>query len=154
MDECAAQDRRVRGVMDMRSTLKMVLVFALVSTLSVAGDGGVKPASPQRQIVVENYYYAKAGNADEVYQWRLHASDVRARLGFARGRVLRRILSYDQTGQSKELPDVVWQCEYPSIEARQREADAISTKPEFEEVQKHMSTLLRRFERVSYRVSS
>ena len=138
----------------MRSTMKMVLNLALVLTLSAAGDGGLKPPSTQRRIVVENYYYAKAGKADEVYQWRMHASDVRVRLGFARGRVLRRIVSSDQTGQSKELPDVVWQCEYPSIEARQAEADAIATKPEFEEVQKHMSTLIRRFERVSYRVSS
>jgi len=99
-------------------------------------------------IVVQNYYYANPGQADEVYRWRLHASDVREKLGFPRGRVLRRGVSRNE--MPNELPDVIWECEYPSIEARERDAKEVAATPEFQAVQKHMGTLIRRFERGTY----
>ncbi len=121
-----------------------VAAMAIVASLAVAGP------VENRAVVVQNYYYAKPGKADQVYQWRLHASDVRVKLGFARGRVLRRINS----GDAKELPDVIWECDYPTTDAREREAAAVGAAPEFQAVQKHMSTLIRRFERGNYRVES
>lgn len=103
-------------------------------------------------IVVQNYYYAKAGKADEVYRWRLHASDVRAKLGFPRGRVLHRIGADLQAVASEDLPDVIWECEYASAEARERDSRAVGANSEFQEVQKHMGTLTRRFARGRYEV--
>src|SRR4030095_6244711 len=103
-------------------------------------------------IVVQNYYYAKPGQGDEVYRWRIHASEVREKLGFPRGRVMRRQTNPDEAAQANEQPDVIWECEYPSIEARERDAKAVTATPEFQAVQKHMATLIRRFERGTYEV--
>ena len=62
-------------------------------------------AVSSKMMVVHNGYYAKPGQAEAVYQWRLHASDVRAQLGFPPGRVLRRI--GDANDQEQVLrPDV------------------------------------------------
>ncbi len=97
--------------------------------------------APDNVIVVHNYYYAKPGQQDAVYQWRLHASDVRARLGFPPGRVLRRL------GDSDTQPDVIWECTYPDLAARQRDVRAVEATAEFQAVMQHMRTLINRFER-------
>jgi hypothetical protein len=138
----------VKGVAELKFSLA-----ALAMTVAVAGTITSAPhKSDGGAVVVQNYYYAKPGKADEVYRWRLHASDVRAKLGFARGRVLRRINTGNQTSAAQELPDVIWECEYPTIKDRERDASALSASPEFQAVQKHMGTLVRRFERGAYRV--
>jgi hypothetical protein len=69
-------------------------------------------------IVVQNYYYPKPGKQEEVYQWRLHASEVRAKLGLPKGRVLKKI-----TGDV--LYAVAWECEYPSLEARESDVKVL-----------------------------
>lgn len=96
-------------------------------------------------IVVQNQYWAKPGKAEEVYRWRLHASDVRVKLGLLRGRVLRR------ESESKTQPDVIWECEYPSRAARTREVELLDKSEEFKEVQRHMGTLTDKFDRVVLR---
>lgn len=103
-----------------------------------------QPAVPQndRPIRIQNLYWAKPGKGDEVYRWRLHASDVRVRLGLASGRVLRR------QGESEGLPDVIWQCDYPDAEARSKDVAVTTASPEFKQVQEHMDTLIRRFDRL------
>ena len=110
-------------------------------------------AVPSTMIVVHNGYYAKPGQAEAVYQWRLHASDVRAQLGFPPGRVLRRIGDADDHHQAVR-PDVIWECTYPSLSARERDAKAIEATPEFRAVMQHMRTLIQHFDRQMWRVSS
>ena len=102
----------------------------------------------QVAVVAMNFCYAKPDKADEVYRWPLHASDVRARLGFPRGRGLRRL---DKTG---ELADRVWEGDYPSREACARDYAAINASPEFQAVERHMETPLRRFRATSCEVEA
>lgn len=99
------------------------------------------PARAQATIVVQNAYFAKPGLEEEVYRTRLRASGVRARLGLVVGRVLRR------ADGPEGGPYVVWEAEYPSLEARERDVEAVSGSAEFDAVAEHMGTLLARFER-------
>lgn len=101
----------------------------------------------QDAIVVHNYYWARPGKVDEVYRHRLYASKVRATLGLPTGRVLRR------TGASDELPDVIWECEYPSLAARQRDLQALTDSGVFDAVMAHMRTLTRKFDRGMWTIS-
>lgn len=110
-------------------------------------------ARQSEKIVVHNLYYAKPGQSEAVYQWRLHASEVRDRLGFPRGRVLRRVEALDEPSEAR-WPDVIWACSYPSLAARERDAQAIEAAPEFQTVMQHMRTLIRRFDRQLWRVIS
>lgn len=75
----------------------------------------------------------------------MHASDVHARLGFRRGRVLRHT-GHASAGTSATMPDVVWEGGYPSEQARKRDYAAIIGNPEFQGVEQPMETLLRRFD--------
>ena len=53
---------------------------------------------------------------------------------------------------SDAVPDVVWECVYPSEAARARDYAEITANAEFQGVEKHMMTLLRRFEAGAYDV--
>ena len=53
-------------------------VFLLVSLFSVSVN---VTAQVTNTILVQNQYFPKPGKEEEVYQWRLHASDVRIKLG-------------------------------------------------------------------------
>src|SRR4051812_28620242 len=88
-------------------------------------------AAPSRALVVQNYYYALPGKATDVYLWRLHASDVRAKLGLARGRVLRRVPDPKTDKLPVALPDVIWECEYSSREAREADVAQLDKSAEF-----------------------
>ena len=105
------------------------------------------------RIVVHNLYYAKPGQAEAVYQWRLHASNVRAQLGFPRGRVLRRV---DDATEPKPWPqpDVIWECDYASLAEREQDARAVESTPAFQAVMRHMRTLIDHFERRIWRQSA
>jgi hypothetical protein len=97
----------------------LTITLLAVSCCVGSAKSEVQPevrAAPSQPLVVQNYYYALPGKAADVYLWRLHASDVRAKLGLARGRVL-------------------------------------DKSEEFDEVQKHMDTLIRDFRRVMFQVS-
>ena len=69
------------------------------------GDTMTKPEQNSEVIVVHNSYYAKPGLAEAVYQWRLHASDVRAQFRFPRGRVLRRVKETHQRVPRRNSPN-------------------------------------------------
>jgi len=118
--------------------MKFIVVLFMFA-LSTIGYEQSKP------IVVQNAYYPKAGKEKEVYEWRLHASDVREKLGLPKGRVLRRI----SEGSGSY---VIWQCEYSSMEERQRDVEKLDQSEEFKKVQEHMSTLLDKFERTVWEV--
>jgi ketosteroid isomerase-like protein len=116
------------------------LVCALL--LAIALPSIAQEAKP---IVVQNIYYPKPGKDDEVYQWRLHASDVRAKLGLPYGRVLKKI-----SGDATYF--VVWECDYPSPAAREADVKALDQSAEFTKVQEHMGTLIQKFERNTWEV--
>jgi hypothetical protein len=104
---------------------------------------GLSPtAQPPGGIVVTNWYFANAGQRDAILKHRVHASDVRKQLGQPGGRVLDRLI--DPVG---DLPEVIWQMDYPSREARRKDAEVVGSTAEFKTVMKHMSTLVRNFER-------
>ncbi|MEI9921339.1 MAG: DUF1684 domain-containing protein [Bacteroidota bacterium] len=99
-----------------------------------------------KPILVQNYYYPKPGKEQEVYEWRLHASEVRAKLGLLKGQVLKKV-----SGESG--PYVIWQCEYSSVEAREKEVKQLDLSEEFEKVQAHMGTLIDKFERSVWEIN-
>ncbi len=102
----------------------------------------------ETRIVIMNKYWAKEGKIEEVYQHRLYASEVRKKLGLEVGRVL---LNTEPNGES---PDVIWECEYPTKEARDRDTQLLNESGQFDEVQKKMGTLTTRFERTVYKIST
>ncbi len=116
----------------------------LAATQVLAAEEPPEPVGSS--IVVQNYYWAKDGLAEEVYRHRLHASEVRASLGLFVGRVLRRL------GESDALPDVIWECEYPDAAARQADLDALSESGRFEPVMEKMGSLIERFDRAVWSV--
>lgn len=125
----------------------IVAATALIGlTLGLTVHGETQSEGRQTESVIEQtQYWAKPGKAEEVFQWRLHASDVREKIGLPRGRVLRR------QGASETLPDVVWQIEYPNEAARLRDLKTRDESPDFEAVRKHMNTLTTHFERGFWR---
>lgn len=137
---------------------QLILVLALLVTAALtratqtgsraadAGTAASAAARAQPALVVLNYYYARPGHAEEVYRWRLHASDIREKLGLARGRVLRRT-SGAEASPAADLPDVVWQCDYANEQARAVDLARLDASPEFAAVEEHMGTLLRDFRR-------
>jgi hypothetical protein len=124
----------------MKHALLIVLFFSVI----------VSAEEPQTAatgiIIVQNYYFAKPGMAEEVYSWRIHASDVREKLGLRRGRVLRRI------GEANQQPDVIWECEYPDAASRDAELKVLENNAEFDAVVKHMGTLIDHFGRAAWQV--
>jgi hypothetical protein len=118
----------------MRAGVVIIIIAAVVGAAGATGDSG-------RRIIEQTEYWASPGKAEEVYQWRLHACDVRERIGLPRGRVLRR------HGESSTLPDIVWQIEYPNEQARLKDLQVRDQSPEFKAVRDHMDTLIRHFER-------
>jgi hypothetical protein len=97
-------------------------------------------------IVVQNLYFPKPGLEQEVLKTRLEASSVRRKLGLQVGRVL--LHNNEVDGQ----PYVIWECDYPTLQAREKDAAAAENAPAFQAVQKKMSDLIARFERTLWTV--
>ncbi len=120
-------------------------------------DSVARPATADQPgtgaIVVQNFYYALPGKAAEVYALRLHASDVRAALGLPRGRVLRRTTDEPKPDPSSPIPDVIWECEYPTLAAREIDVATLGRSKEFERVEERMDHLLRKFARATFEPS-
>jgi hypothetical protein len=134
----------------------LITVTLTAALLSFDGHPADRPNTDTLQaIVVQNYYYARPGKAEEVYRWRLHASDVRASLGLSRGRVLlpdHRQDAGPDSKPSKDAPDVIWECDYPSRAAREADLKRLEASHTFDAVEKHMDTLIRDFRRVIFAV--
>jgi hypothetical protein len=107
-----------------------------------------KPSQNQSNeaIVIQSFNYAKPGKADEVLSHRQHASDVLEKIGLPRGRVMRRV------GGSDDRPDVLWECEFPNTAALDQFLKTAAANPAFEQVRKHMATLIRNAERRDWEV--
>ena len=97
-------------------------------------------------IVVQNHYWAKKGLENDVYNQRLYASFVRDSLGLAKGRVLKRI------SDKEDASHVIWECEYANEEARREDVRKLTASGAFEKVTTKMGTLIRKFDRIIYRV--
>jgi hypothetical protein len=116
-----------------------ILVLPTGVLVCMAVNGRPALALQKPGLILQNNYWALPGKAEEVYQWRIHASDVREKLGLRRGQVLRR------QSNSENLPDVIWRVEY--LDQAERDNDTkVSAAQEFREVVKHMMTLTHRFE--------
>ncbi|MFL6603559.1 MAG: hypothetical protein ACJ8R9_19840 [Steroidobacteraceae bacterium] len=127
---------------------KVKWMIVALAALLTCGDF-THAQMPSKRIVVENYYYALPGKSQEVYELRLHASEVRASLGLPRGRVLRRM----QDATKSTLPDVIWECEYPTTAAREDDVAALGHSQEFSHIEKKMDSLLRDFQRALFTIS-
>ncbi|HPU17016.1 MAG TPA: hypothetical protein PK808_13080 [Polymorphobacter sp.] len=132
---------RWHGVTSVAVGLAIWAALAAADTAPPAKSPFAVP-DPPRRIVFQNRYYAKPGKEDEVYQWRLHASDVRVQLGLRRGQVYR--------GAGGDQPDAVWQLELSPEEAVAEQKRGKEVSAQFDPVADHMSTLLRHFERRRY----
>ena len=94
------------------------------------------------RIVAQNWYFAKPGNAGDVYKLRLHACDVLLRIGVAPGEVFR--------GRGGSEPDALWQVEFASRDAAREARRRVAASSEFTAVQERMGKLIRRFETSLY----
>lgn len=101
---------------------------------------------PGRVIVLQVFYYAKQGKADEVFSHRQHVSDLLEKLGLPRGRAMRRV------GGSDDQPDVLWECEFPTVAARDHFLEVAGASLEFVEARKYMTTLVTKAERRDWEV--
>ena len=124
----------------MKSKIFILLIITVSLNSSLIGQ--------DTKIVVMNMYWAKEGKIEEVHQLRLYASEVRKKLGLEVGRVL---FNKNTTSIS---PNVIWECEYPSIEARNRDVELLSKSTQFDEVKEKMNALVIRFERAVYEISN
>jgi ketosteroid isomerase-like protein len=97
-------------------------------------------------IVVQNLYFPKPGMEKEVMETRERASDVRAKLGLPAGRILLRV------SESTSQPYIIWECEYPSVRAREEDVATLDRSSEFTDVQEHMTGLLLKFDRSVWQV--
>jgi hypothetical protein len=79
-------------------------------------------------LVERTQYYARPGGRDDVLRTRRKASEVRARLGLARGAIS---VKADAEGDG---PDVAWECAFPSAEAHAQDLAARAASPEFSAV--------------------
>lgn len=122
--------------------MKYTLAILLFGLLSISGY-----SQTSKPILVQNHYYPKQGKDKEVYEWRLHASDVRVKLGLPKGRVLRKT-------DGVNGPYVIWECEYASLEERKKDVALIDQSEEFKKVQEHMGTLLDKFERSIWEIDN
>jgi len=118
------------------------LAAGLCLTCQASGPSDREGGAAHGRVLSQNRYWAKTGKVEEVYEWRLHANDVRAQMVLPRGVVLR--------GAGGDDPDVIWQIEQTAEDNReflriQREKGAL-----FRPVVDHMATLLRRFESSRY----
>ncbi|MFC4256461.1 hypothetical protein GRI97_09960 [Altererythrobacter xixiisoli] len=127
--------------------MKTLLATALMLALTTTAHAETQPAQTDQapgSILVQNKYYPKPGQADAVLATRLEASAVRQRLGLQVGTV------YVRVSQDTGGPYVIWECEYPTIEARTADAAAAEGTPEFAAVQAKMRGLIDRFERATW----
>src|SRR4051812_9109325 len=95
-----------------------------------------------------NFYYAQPGQEDAVLRQRLRACDVRETMGVPRGRVLAR------SAGAAELPDVIWEHQFDTVDGHHADMAARAASAEFEAIRAGMRKLCRRFERPLFEISA
>jgi hypothetical protein len=114
----------------------------------VLGEGTITPTGAIR-IVERTQYYAKPGLAAEVLEIRRKASAVRVSIGLPAGEIL-----IKHPGGDGSEPDVVWQCTFADLTARDADLAARAASAEFESVRVQMRKLYARFERQVFAIAS
>ena len=97
-------------------------------------------------IVVQNWYFSRAGAEEEALGVRRDASRVRREAGQPVGRIL---------VPAADGPDgltFIWECDYLDEAARTADAAWSDASAEFTAVRQRMGTLLQRFERITFTV--
>ncbi len=103
------------------------------------------PTGEAATVTVLNAYHPLAGNQDRVLAQRVHASEVRQTLGYPAGRTLSRV---SPQGLAKgAIPQVLWQMNYPDVQSRRGDFEAVTATAAFQEVTRSMRELLSDFER-------
>jgi len=120
----------------------------IASPVAVLGEGTITPSGAVR-IVERTQYYAKAGLAAEVLDIRRKASDVRVSIGLLAGEIL-----VKHPGGDGSEPDVVWQCTFADLAARDANLAARAVSTEFESVRVQMRKLYARFEQQVFAIAS
>ena len=124
------------------------LVLALAGPLFFSAQAHEAEPEPATRVLVQNKYFPKPGQEDAVLATRLEASAVRKKLGLEVGVVLLRRSEADGSAL------VIWECEYPSIEARQADAAKAEGSAAFKAVQSKMRPLTEKFERHTWQIIS
>jgi hypothetical protein len=124
------------------SNLRIRSMKELLACLALVMCIFMPDARADERVVVHNLYFPKPGLERQVLDTRLEASRVRRDLGLSVGRVLLR------TSEANGQPYVIWECDYPSLAAREKDAAAAEGAAAFKKVQQKMSGLIQRFERL------
>lgn len=121
--------------------MKLLFIGILLCLVTVSGY-----ADSSGHILVQNLYFPKPGKEKEVYELRLYASNVIAKLGAPKGRVLKRKKISDR-------PYVMWECEYSSTKERKRAITIASQSAEFKHVEDRMEQLVNNFKRITWQIA-
>ena len=115
-----------------------------------------RPPSPQHAlvkgysvtVVVQNWYFIRAGLEGQALEVRRDASRVRQDAGRHVGRIL------VPAATSPDALTFIWECDYADEAAREVDAAWADASPEFTAVRERMGTLLERFERIAFVVDA
>ena len=113
----------------------------IASRVAALGQGNSTP-NGATGIVERTHYYAKPGLAAEVLDVRRKASAVRLSIGLPAGEIF-----VKHPGGDGSEPDVVWQCTFANVAARDADLATRAASAEFENVRVQMRKLYTRFER-------
>ena len=120
----------------------------IASPVLVLGQDTITPTAAV-SIVERTHYYAKPGLAAEVLDVRRKASAVRLSIGLPAGEIF-----VKHSGGDGSEPDVVWQCTFASVAARDADLAARAASVEFESVRVQMRQLYTRFERQVFAIAA
>ena len=127
----------------MKTTLALTL---LVASLAAPLQAAPAPqqADQHRRILAQNRYHAKRGQEAAVLAVRLEGSSIRKKLGLPAGAI------FVRQGEAGDGATVIWECEYPTIEARRDDVAQTKASPEFAAVQRKMQALTEKVERLNW----
>jgi hypothetical protein len=102
-------------------------------------------------ILVHQRYFAKPGLREQVIETRIEASRRLADLGVPVGQIwvpVRGRAGIDDAG----LPDLIWECTYPTLEEREAIRARQESDPRFHAIRTHQGTQLAQWVREHYRL--
>jgi class 3 adenylate cyclase len=120
----------------------------IASPVAMLGQGTTASTDAIR-IVERTHYYAKTGLAAAVLDVRRKASAVRLSIGLPAGEIF-----VKHPGGDGSEPDVVWQCTFANVAARDADLAARAASVEFESVRVQMRKLYTRFERQVFSIAA
>jgi hypothetical protein len=129
-------------------TIAALLLLTATAATAQQTSPAPQQADGHRRVLAQNRYYAKPGQAAAVLATRLEASAIRKTLGLPAGAV------FLAQGDPGEGPTVVWECEFPTVEAREADRARAEAAPAFAAVQRRMRDLTVKVERLSWEAIS